>query len=317
MPSALMSKTTSISTSPRRAGRMPSSTNSPSSSFSTALSLAPCSTAMRTEVWSSCDGGEEVALAGGDGGVAGDDGLEVAAHHQDAQVLRRHVEEQHLRPARLRRARQRFGLDGGAERHHLVRVDVLARARGRRAAGPPAARAACGVWPPTRMHLVHLLRADPHVAQRALRDGDAPLHQVAGDGPPARRGRCCPLEVERRPAVAAPGQEREVDAGGGGAGELALGLLGRVAQPLQGHGVVAQVEAAVRGGEDLGQTPPPGGRSPRRPGTCRRPRPPRRRRSCRCRAPRRRRCRRRGRTPPPSSRSPCRSRRPGRRWWAR
>ena len=51
MPSALMSKVTSMPTSPRRAGRMPSSTNSPRSSFSMARSFSPCSTAMRTEVW--------------------------------------------------------------------------------------------------------------------------------------------------------------------------------------------------------------------------------------------------------------------------
>ena len=40
--------------------------------------------------------GEEVRLAGRDGRVLRDDGLEVAAHHQEPEVLRRDVEEQDL-----------------------------------------------------------------------------------------------------------------------------------------------------------------------------------------------------------------------------
>ena len=53
MPSALMSKITSMSTWPRGAARRPVSMNSPSSSFSTETSLSPCSTVILAEVWSS------------------------------------------------------------------------------------------------------------------------------------------------------------------------------------------------------------------------------------------------------------------------
>src|SRR6267378_2197327 len=53
MPSALMSKMTSMSTSPRFALRSPVIMNSPSSSFWAAISLSPCSTVIFAEVWSS------------------------------------------------------------------------------------------------------------------------------------------------------------------------------------------------------------------------------------------------------------------------
>src|SRR5438552_3041738 len=53
MPSALMSKMTSMSTSPRLALRSPVNMNSPSSSFWVAISLSPCSTVIFAEVWSS------------------------------------------------------------------------------------------------------------------------------------------------------------------------------------------------------------------------------------------------------------------------
>src|SRR6266540_3141734 len=54
IPSALISKVTSMDNSPRRAGRIPSRMNSPSSSLSMARSLSPWSTAIRTETWLSC-----------------------------------------------------------------------------------------------------------------------------------------------------------------------------------------------------------------------------------------------------------------------
>ncbi len=51
MPSELMSKVTSISTSPRVASRSPVRMNSPKSSFWCASSLSPCSTMIFTVVW--------------------------------------------------------------------------------------------------------------------------------------------------------------------------------------------------------------------------------------------------------------------------
>jgi hypothetical protein len=51
MPSELISNVTSISTSPLGALRRPVRMNSPSSSFSSARSLSPCSTRIFTDVW--------------------------------------------------------------------------------------------------------------------------------------------------------------------------------------------------------------------------------------------------------------------------
>ena len=51
MPSALISKVTSISTLPFAARRRPVRMNSPRSSFSSARSLSPCMTTIFTAVW--------------------------------------------------------------------------------------------------------------------------------------------------------------------------------------------------------------------------------------------------------------------------
>ena len=51
------------------------------------------------------------------------------------------------------------------------------------------------------------------------------------------------VQVQR--AGGAGGDVRQVDAGGGGRGQLDLGLLGRLAEPLDGHLVLGQVDAVL------------------------------------------------------------------------
>ncbi len=94
-------------------------------------------------------GGEDLPRAGRDGGVAGEDLLGHAAHGLEAEREREHVEQEHLALA-IALAGEEVGLDGGAERHHLVGVDVAERLL----AEEPlhvGAHAGTRVEPPTRI----------------------------------------------------------------------------------------------------------------------------------------------------------------------
>ena len=66
-------------------------------------------------------GGEDLALRGGDGGVALDDLGHDPAQGLDAQGQGGDVQQQHV----LHFALEHPGLDGGAHRHHFVGVDPL------------------------------------------------------------------------------------------------------------------------------------------------------------------------------------------------
>ena len=68
-------------------------------------------------------GGEDLALAGGDGGVALDDLGEDPAQGLDAQGQGGDVQQQDI----LDLALEHPGLDGGAHGHHFVGVDPLVR----------------------------------------------------------------------------------------------------------------------------------------------------------------------------------------------
>ena len=87
-------------------------------------------------------GREHLALLGGNGRVALDEAREHAAQRLDAERQRGHVEQQHVLDVALQHA----GLDGGADRHHLVGIDALVGApcrRCRRRSPAPWACASC------------------------------------------------------------------------------------------------------------------------------------------------------------------------------
>lgn len=65
------------------------------------------------------------ARAVGDGLVARDDALRQAAHGLHAQRQRNHVQQQQIAGRIV--AGQLVGLDGGAQRHHLVGVEIRQR----------------------------------------------------------------------------------------------------------------------------------------------------------------------------------------------
>ncbi len=117
MPLASMSKVTSICGTPRGAGGMPISWNTPSSRLSFAMARSPWKTLISTEVWLSAAVEKVFALACRDGGVALDQLGEDAAEGFDAERERSHVEQQHV----FDFAAQHAALHGRAHRDHFVR----------------------------------------------------------------------------------------------------------------------------------------------------------------------------------------------------
>ncbi|EAS48812.1 putative glutamate dehydrogenase [Aurantimonas manganoxydans SI85-9A1] len=182
-------------------------------------------------------GGEHLALLGRDRGVAIDQAGEHATQRLDAERQRRHVEQQHVLDVALQNA----GLDGGAHRDDLIRVDALVRLLAEqvlhrfldlRHAGHAAdqndlvdvRRGDAGIL---EGRLARIHRALHEVVHQALELGARQLHgQVLGT---RRIG----------------GDERQVDFGLRGRGQLDLGLLGGLLEALQGELVVLQVDALV------------------------------------------------------------------------
>ena len=110
------------------------------------------------------EGGELLRLRRRDGGVARDDLLREAAHGLDAERQRDHVEQQPVLALGLV-AGEHVRLHRGAERHDLVRVEVVERIApeelAHRALDLRHARCAAD-----HDHALDLLHREPRVAQR-------------------------------------------------------------------------------------------------------------------------------------------------------
>ena len=156
-------------------------------------------------------------------------------HRLDSQRQRRHVQQQHVVDV----AGQHAGLDGRAQGHHLVGIDpamrLSAEHRLHRLLHLRHTRRAAH-----ENHLVDLGRTQTRIFQRLLTGTLGALHQILHQ------------LLELRPAqihlhVLGTGlvrrDEGQVDLRAPRARQLTLGLLRRFFQPLQGHGVLAQVDA--------------------------------------------------------------------------
>ena len=164
-----------------------------------------------------------------------------ARHHAalglDAQRERGHIEQQDVLDLALEHA----GLDGGADGDDLVRVDAAVRLLAQDFLDLVADRGHA-------RHAAHeddlldVLGLEAGVLERLLDGADGALDQVVRDlvqlGARERQ-----LEVAR--AVARERDERQVDGRRLRGGELDLGLLGLVVQPLQRHRVLGQVDALL------------------------------------------------------------------------
>ena len=238
MPFASMSNVTSTCGTPRGAGRMPSRMKRPSDLFSAAIGRSPCRTWISTLVWSS-DAVEKVSvLLGRDRRVARDQRRHHAAQRLDAQRQRRDVEQQDVLDLALQHAR----LDRRADRDDLVRVDALVRLLAEDLL-TFSCTAGMRVWPPTSTTSSIWLGRHVGVLQR-LR---APARPVRSTRSPTSCSSLARVRVMVRcfgPLASAVMNgrlisvccvERQLD----------LGLLGGFLQPLEGHAVLAQVDALL------------------------------------------------------------------------
>ena len=159
-----------------------------------------------------------------------------AALGLDAQGQRGDVEQQDVLDLALEDA----GLQRGADGDDLVGVDALVRllAAGQLADqvghGRHAGRAA------DQHHVVDLAERDAGVLDDLVERRLAAVQQVRGQ---LLELRARELLVQVQRALGAGGDVGQVDRGLGGAGQLDLGLLAGLAQPLHGHLVLGQVHA--------------------------------------------------------------------------
>ena len=182
-------------------------------------------------------GGERLALALGNGGVALDQPGHDAAEGLDAQRQRRHVQQQHV----LHVAGQHAALHRSAHGHHLVRVHRLVRRLAEEALHLLLHQRHAG-GAANQHHLVDAAGRQVGVLQRLLARLDAALDEVLDH---LLEPGAAELGEEVFRAAGVGGDEGQVDLAFGHRRQFALGLLGGFLQALHGHGVAAQVDALV------------------------------------------------------------------------
>ena len=182
-------------------------------------------------------GGVDLGLAGGDGGVALDHLRHDAAHRLHAQRQRGHVEQQDA----LDVAGQHAALDRRTHGHDLVRVHGHVRIL----AGELLHEVLHGGHTGGAAHeddLVDVARLEAGILERLLNGLLHAVEQILRDALElGARQRV--VEVLRAGSVGR--DERQVDVGLRGGGQLHLRLLGGFLQTLQSHLVLAQVDAVL------------------------------------------------------------------------
>ena len=182
---------------------------------------------------------EGLDLAGRDGRVPLDDHLVAVVLGLDAQGERRHVEqEDEVADLAVEDPR----LDGRAHGDDLVGIDLLLRLAAEELGHPFLDQRHPGLAA-DEDDVVDPVGGDLRVGQRPLDVRQGPLDEVGRHG------------LERRPAERLADvirfglvrdDERQVDLGLRGEGQLPLGLLRGLFQPLEGQLVRAEVDAASR-----------------------------------------------------------------------
>ena len=183
-------------------------------------------------------GGEDLRALGRDRGVALDQLGEDAALGLDAQRQRGHVQQQDVLDLALEHA----GLQAGADGDDLVRVDALVRLL---AAGQLLDQVDDGGHPgraADQHDVVDVAELDPGVLDHLLERRLAPVEQVRGHLLELGPGQ---LGVQVQRALLGVGDVGQVDLRLGRAGQLDLGLLRGLPQPLQRHLVLGQVDAVA------------------------------------------------------------------------
>ena len=179
--------------------------------------------------------GEHLLGLGGDGGVL----LYELGHHPPQSLYpqgeRGHIQQQHI----LDIAAQHAGLYGGAHGDGLVRVDILARLLAEELLRLLLHLGHAGL-PAHQNDIGDLGRGDPGILQGHPARLHGAVHQVFHQG--LQLG-AAQLEVQVLGAAGVRRDVGQVDVGLLAGGQLYLGLLRRLLQPLQGQGIVVQVYA--------------------------------------------------------------------------
>ena len=180
-------------------------------------------------------GGEHLALAGRDGGVAVDELGADAAERLDAERQRGHVEQQNAFDV----AAEHAALNGSAHGHALIGVDALE--------GVFAGEALNGFLhggdtggAADEQHLAQIVHGEAGVAQRLTDRGHRALNEMMGQLVELRAGQ---RHVEMLRAVRVGGDIRQVDVGARHAGQIALRFFGGLAQTLHGDLIAGEVNA--------------------------------------------------------------------------
>ena len=180
-------------------------------------------------------GREHLVGAGRNGRVLVDQTGHDLAERLDAQRQRGHVEEQHVLDA----ARKHAGLDGGAQRHGLVGIHVLARIAPEEVAHGVLDLGHADLAA-HQDHVADVAHGKAGIGQRGAagldRAGDQVLHQglELGAGDP---------DVQVLGAVRVGGDERQVDFRLLLRGQFDLGFLRGFLEALHGQRVLADVHA--------------------------------------------------------------------------
>ncbi len=201
------------------------------------MGRSPCCTWTSTEVWLSGGGGEDLALARGNGRVPGNQHGGHASQSLDAQRKGSDVQEQDV----LDLSSQDAGLDGRSHAHDLVRIDALVRLLAEEVSddlvhsGYPRGAA-------DQNHFVHLPGIHVGVGQGLAAGRHGPLQQVLHQPLEPRPGQ---FQVQVLGAAGVGRDERQIDVGLLGRGEFGLGLFRRLLQSLQGHLVPGKIDSLV------------------------------------------------------------------------
>ena len=180
-------------------------------------------------------GGEDLALLGGDGGVAVNQTGEHAAHGLNAQGQRRDIQQQQT----LDVAAEHAALDGSAHSHALVGVDALeAFLAGHLLDGLLHGGDSRGAA--HQQHLGDVIGGEAGVGHGLAHRLHGGVHQMRGELIELGAGQG---DVQVLGAGGVGGDIGQVDVGGGHAGELNLGLLSSLFETLHSHLVAAQVDA--------------------------------------------------------------------------
>src|SRR5690606_26985762 len=158
-------------------------------------------------------------------------------HRLQPEAQRGHVEQQNV----LDVTRENARLDCGAHRHNLVRVDALVRGLAGHVLDELLDHRHTG-GAADEDHLVNLLDVNAGVAEGFLDRLAHALDQILGQLLELRAGQ---LHLQMLGAAGVSRNERQVDFALLQLRKLNLGFLGRLAQPLQGLAIRAQVNALI------------------------------------------------------------------------